>query len=139
MANTECRISPPNLLRMNDLKDRTKRFTVAVLKFCAKLPKEMEFQMIRGQLVRSGGSVGANYRAVCRAKSSADFINKLTIVEEEADESAFWLEVLEALGMTGAAERVRLEREANELVAIMVASRKTRRENDAANPLRRVR
>jgi four helix bundle protein len=122
---------------MNDLKDRTKRFTVAVLKFCAKLPKELEFQMIRGQLVRCGGSVGANYRAVCRAKSSADFINKLTIVEEEADESAFWLEVLEALGMTESAERNRLEREANELIAIMVASRKTRRENEAATPAAR--
>lgn len=122
---------------MNDLKERTKRFTVAVLKFCTKLPKEMEFQMIRAQLVRCGGSVGANYRAVCRAKSSADFINKLSIVEEEADEAAFWIEVLEALGMTESSERARLEREANELVAIMVASRKTRRENDAANPARR--
>lgn len=124
---------------MNDLKERTKRFTIDVLKFCAKLPVQTEFQMIRNQLVRCGGSVGASYRAVCRAKSSADFINKLTIVEEEADESAFWLEVLEALGVTESAERNRLEREANELVAIMVASRKTRRENDAATPARRIR
>ncbi len=124
---------------MNDLKERTKRFTVAVLKFCAKLPVQTEFQMIRNQLVRCGGSVGANYRAVCRAKSSADFINKLTIVEEEADESAFLLETLAELGMTEAPERIQLEREANELVAIMVASRKTRRENDAANQTRRTR
>ena len=76
---------------------------------------------------------------MCRAKSSADFINKLTIVEEEADESAFWLETLAELGMTEAPERIQLEREANELVAIMVASRKTRRENDAANQTRRTR
>ena len=95
--------------------------------------------MIRNQLVRCGGSVGANYRAVCRAKSSADFINKLSIVEEEADESAFWLEILGELGMTEAAERNRLEREANELVAIMVASRKTRRENEVASHARRIR
>jgi four helix bundle protein len=124
---------------MSDLKARTKRFTVDVLRFCAKLPTQTEFQMIRHQLVRCGGSVGANYRAVCRAKSSADFVNKLSIVEEEADEVAFWLETLAELGMTEAAERSRLEREANELVAIMVASRKTRRENDASAPLRRVR
>lgn len=124
---------------MNDLKERTKRFTVEVLKFCAKLPAQTEFQMIRNQLVRCGGSVGANYRAVCRAKSSADFINKLTIVEEEADESAFWLETLAELGMTEAPERARLEREASELVAIMVASRKTRRANDAASQPHRVR
>ena len=117
---------------MQDLKARTERFTVDVLRFCAKLPTQTEFQMIRNQLVRCGGSVGANYRAVCRAKSSADFINKLSIVEEEADEAAFWLETLGELGMTEAAERSRLQREANELVAIMVASRKTRRENDAA-------
>ena len=124
---------------MNDLKERTKRFTVGVLKFCAKLPVQTEFQMIRNQLVRCGGSVGANYRAVCRAKSSADFVHKLSIVEEEADESAFWLETLAELGLTEAPERVRLEREANELVAIMVASRKTRRENDATSSTRRVR
>lgn len=124
---------------MNDLKERTKRFTIDVLKFCAKLPVQTEFQMIRNQLVRCGGSVGGNYRAVCRAKSSADFVNKLTIVEEEADESAFWLETLAELGMTEAPERNRLEREANELVAILVASRKTRRENDAASPTRRIR
>jgi four helix bundle protein len=124
---------------MQDLKARTKRFTVDVLRFCAKLPTQTEFQMIRNQLVRCGGSVGANYRAVCRAKSSADFINKLSIVEEEADEAAFWLETLSELGIIEATERSRLEREANELVAIMVASRKTRRENDAASQIRRVR
>ena len=122
---------------MQDLKARTKRFTVDVLHFCAKLPTQTEFQMIRNQLVRCGGSVGANYRAVCRAKSSADFINKLCIVEEEADEAAFWLETLSELGMTEVTERGRLEREANELTAIMVASRRTRRKNDASVPLRR--
>ena len=124
---------------MSDLKARTKKFTVGVLKFCAKLPVQTEFQMIRNQLVRCGSSVGANYRAVCRAKSSADFVNKLSIVEEEADESAFWLEILAELGMTEATERGRLEREANEIVAIMVASRKTRRENEATSPTSRVR
>lgn len=117
---------------MNDLKNRSQKFTVDTLRFCSKLPKEMEFQIIRGQLVRSGSSVGANYRAVCRAKSAADFIHKLSIVEEEADESAFWLEVLHDLGMTESPERTRLESEANQLVALRVASQKTARGSAAA-------
>ena len=112
---------------MSDLKNRTKKFTVDILRFCAKLPKKVEIQMIRGQLVRAGGSVGANYRAVCRAKSTADFINKLSIVEEESDESAFWLEILHELGMTESSERRRLESEASQLCAIMVSSKKTTR------------
>ncbi len=115
---------------MNDLKDRTKKFAVDALRFCVKLPKEMEFQIIRGQLVRSASSVGANYRATCRSKSVADFIHKFSIVEEEADESAFWLELLHDLGMTEAPERTRLESEANQLVAIMVTSKKTARTSE---------
>lgn len=117
---------------MNDLKNRTKKIAVDTLRFCSKLPKEMEFQIIRGQLVRSGSSVGANYRAVCRAKSAADFIHKLSIVEEEADESAFWFEVLHDLGMTESSERTRLESEAIQLVAIMVSSKKTARGSAAS-------
>ncbi len=119
---------------MNDLKNRTKQFAVDTLRFCAKLPKEMEFQIIRGQLIRSGSSVGANYRAACRSKSRADFINKLSIVEEEADESAFWLEILHESGMTESNERTRLEGEANQLVAIMVSSKKTARESEIKPP-----
>ncbi|MBI5774430.1 MAG: four helix bundle protein [Verrucomicrobia bacterium] len=115
---------------MNDLKQRTKQFAVDVLRFCAKLPSQAEHQMMRHQLMRSGSSVGANYRAVCRAKSTADMLNKLTVVEEEADESAFWLECLQAIGLDNA-ERQRLEKEASELTAIMVSSKKTLRTNSS--------
>lgn len=80
--------------------------------------------------MRCGSSVGANYRAACRSKSKADFINKLSIVEEEADESSFWLELLEELSTTQLPELSRLKTETNELVAIMVQSKKTARLSD---------
>jgi four helix bundle protein len=112
---------------MEDLADRTKRFAVDVLRCCARLPAKAEFQVVRGQLGRSGSSVGANYRAARRSKSLADFINKLSIVEEESDESAYWLEILGELGLAADAERLRLHQEADQLTAIMVASKKTAR------------
>jgi len=111
----------------NDLKDRTKKFALDVLIFCSRLPEKPEFRTVRGQLMRCGTSVGSNYRAACRSKSKPDFINKLSIVEEETDESEFWFELLEGLGMGGHAELVRLKREAGELVAIVVQSKKTAR------------
>jgi len=83
---------------MNDLKDRTKRFAVEVIRFCSTLPEKREYRNIQSQLTRCGSSVGANYRAACRARSKADFISKLSIVEEEADESIYWLELLEEIG-----------------------------------------
>ena len=122
---------------MNDLKNRTKQFPVDTLRFCTKIPKGMEFQIIRGQLMRPGSSVGANYRAACRSKSLSDFINKLSIVEEEADESAFWLEILHESGMTKSSERTPLEGEANQLVAIMVSSKKTARASEIKRPISR--
>lgn len=121
---------------MDDLAERTKRFAVAVLRFCARLPAKKEFQVVRGQLGRSGSSVGANYRAARRSKSLADFINKLSIVEEEADESAYWLELLGELGLADDAERIRLYGEANQLAAIMVASKKTARTSPSRAVLR---
>ena len=87
--------------------------------------------MIAGQLMRCGTSVGSNYRAACRSKSKADFINKLSIVEEEADESEFWFEMLEGLGMNGDPALEQLKQEAGELVAIMVQSKKTARQREA--------
>ncbi len=112
---------------MDDLADRTKQFAVSVLRFCARLPAKAEFQVVRGQLGRSGGSVGANYRAARRSRSPADFIHKLSIVEEEADESAYLLEILGELGLENDAAHIRLHGEANQLTAIMVASKKTAR------------
>ena len=77
-----------------DLKDRTKKFAVAIIRFVRSLPKSDESYILGKQLLRSGTSVGANYRSACKAKSTADFINKLVIVEEAADECGFWLELI---------------------------------------------
>ena len=83
----------------SEFKIRTKRFGLRVLKLVAALPKTVEGRAIANQLVRSGTSVGANYRAACRGRSKAEFISKLGTVEEEADESAFWLELIIEGGM----------------------------------------
>jgi len=77
-----------------DLKLRTKKFAVAVALFCEQLPQRRALNVYSNQLLRASSSVGANYRAACRAKSPADFINKLKIVEEELDESMFFLELI---------------------------------------------
>jgi four helix bundle protein len=111
----------------NDLKERTKRFALDIIGYCSTLPNKPEFRVVTSQLLRSGTSVGANYRAACRSKSKADFINKLSIVEEEADESGYWLELLENLAINNQAELGRLKNEASQLVAIMVQSKKTAR------------
>ena len=108
-----------------ELKQRTKQFALRVLKLADALPKTRSGNVIGGQIVRSGTSVAANYRALCRAKSRADFINKTSIVEEEADESCFWLELLVDAGLLGSRQVQPLLQEANEITAILVASRKT--------------
>ena len=108
-----------------ELKDRTKRFALRVLKLVDALPKTRSGNAIANQIVRSGTSVAANYRALCRSKSRADFINKTSIIEEEADETCFWLELLIDASLMNA-NRIRpLLQESNELTAILVASRKT--------------
>jgi four helix bundle protein len=124
MSNDEFRASNG---KTRDLKERTQRFAVDAIRFCTGLPKTQEFYVIGKQLMRSAASVGANYRATCRARSRADFIAKLSIVEEEADESVYWLEILEGLGMNGNPVLKELKDEAMQLVAIVVASRKTAR------------
>jgi four helix bundle protein len=107
----------------NELKTRTKLFALRILKLTAALPSTIEGKAIRGQLVRAGTSVGSNYRAACRGRSKAEFIAKIGIVEEEADESAFWLELIIA-GAFLKENRVRpLLDEANELTKIMASSR----------------
>jgi four helix bundle protein len=110
-----------------DLKERTKAFALRILKLVDALPKTTAGRALGAQLVRSGTSVAANYRAARRAKSTAHFISKLGDVEEEADETLFWLELLEASGIVPAQRLTPLEQEANELVAIVVASIKTAR------------
>lgn len=113
------------------MKDRTKQFAIDVWNLCSKLPQSREYNNYVNQLLRCSSSVAANYRAVSRAKSTADFINKLKIVEEEADESQFFLELIEQIN---AKEELNLElkrliKEVNELVSIVVASLKTARTN----------
>jgi four helix bundle protein len=117
---------------MNDLTVRTKKFALDVIRLCPVFPHGAEFQIITRQLMRSATSVAANYRSACRAKSKPDFINKLSIVEEEADESSLWLEMLAELAKKENAELARLTKEAGELVAIMVSSKKTARGGDGS-------
>ncbi|HKG48599.1 MAG TPA: four helix bundle protein [Pyrinomonadaceae bacterium] len=107
----------------DDLKKRTKLFALRVLKLAAALPRTMEGNAIKGQLVRAGTSVGANYRAACRGRSRAEFIAKLGTVEEEADESAFWLELIIEGGLLKEKQVKSLLDEANELTRIMASSR----------------
>src|SRR6266567_2483845 len=108
--------------RTNDLLDRTKQFALETIKFWEGLPKDETSRILGRQLLRSGTSVGANYRAAHRAKSKADFISKMGTVLEEADESAYWIELLTDAGKIGPANSTPLHREANELVAIAVSS-----------------
>lgn len=109
----------------DDLKKRTKKFALRILKLVAALPRTIAGRAIGGQLVRSGTSVAANYRAACRARSKAEFISRLGVVEEEADESALWLELI----MEGALMKKDLVEslwiEADEIVAIMTSSLKS--------------
>ncbi len=115
--------------RTNDPLERTKQFALATIKLCEGLPKDETSRILARQLLRSGTSVGANYRAVRRAKSKADFISKMGTVLEEADESAYWIELLSDAGKVASAQSAPLHREANELVAIAVSSLNTARRN----------
>ena len=123
-----------------ELKNRTKKFALDVIGLCAGLPHLPETRHAIDQLIRSSSSVAANYRSACRGKSKADFIAKLGIVEEEADESGFWLEMLRDIGSRTeirhskldlrTSQLARLLDETDQLVAITVASRKTARASD---------
>ncbi|MBU6399587.1 MAG: four helix bundle protein [Verrucomicrobia bacterium] len=112
-----------------NLQRRTKRFALQIVEFCESLPHDEACGVLRRQLLRCGTSVGANYRAACRAKSKADFISKMGNVEEEADESGYWLELLVDAGKVSPRQASSLLEEANELVAIAVASINTARRN----------
>ena len=112
----------------NELKTRTKQFALRILKLTAALPKNDEARAIRNQLARSGTSVAANYRASCRARSKAEFIAKIGTVIEEADESCFWLELIIEGEFIHRSKVNALLKEANEITAIMTASRKTAEE-----------
>ncbi len=114
-----------------DLKDRTKKIAVRIVEFTDTLPNnKTKFNVISKQLIRCSTSVAANYRAACRGKSKADFIAKLGIVEEEADETLFWLEFIVELDKSYRDSIVPLYKEMNEVLAIIVASKKTARKNN---------
>ena len=104
------------------LKARTKNFAVSVARFCEDLRPTHSILAYTRQLIRCSSSVGANYRAACRAKSTADFIYKLKIVEEEADESVYFLELIQELEPSQAGKVDPLIKEGNEILAIIVAS-----------------
>src|SRR6185437_6380904 len=112
-----------------ELQQRTKKFHVDVIKFCSDFPRNAAGFETAKQLIRSAGSVGANYRATVRAKSNADFIYKIQIVLEEADESHYWLEVVKEAEIKHGIEVDRLIDEANQLTAIFAATEKTIKTN----------
>jgi four helix bundle protein len=105
-----------------EFKRRTKQLALRVIRLVQSLPQDPVAQKIGGQLVRAGTSVGANYRAACRARSTADMIAKLKIVEEEADETLYWLELLVESGLVAEAKLAALMKETDEILAMTVAS-----------------
>lgn len=112
-------------MNRNELQQRTKQFHVDVIRLCSDFPKNAAGFETAKQLIRSAGSVGANYRATVRAKSNADFIYKIEVVLEEADESHYWLEVIKESEIKRGIEVDRLIDEANQLTAIFAATDKT--------------
>jgi four helix bundle protein len=108
-----------------ELKARTKEFALRVIRLVDALPSTVKGRTIANQIIRSATSVAANYRAACRARSRAEFIAKIGVVEEEADETAFWLELIVETNIRSEKQIAALLKEANELVAIMAASRKS--------------
>lgn len=114
------------------LKLRTKQFAIRIVAVSRSLPRSREADVIGKQLLRSGTAVAASYRAVCRARSKAEFISKISIVVEEADETVFWLELLGDTGLASATKLTLLLKEANELVAICAASLSTAKNNRAS-------
>lgn len=108
-------------------KARTKKLAVAIIRQMDKLPNSRAVDVVARQVIRSGTSIGANYRAACRAKSTADMINKMKIVEEEADETQYWLEILIEAGLAPKEQIADIYKETDEILAMTVASIKTLR------------
>ncbi len=112
-----------------ELKRRSQKFAVDVIKFTESLPYNRAANTLCNQLLRSATSVGANYRAACKGKSTADFLNKIVICEEEADECIYWMDLLMEAELVQPNSIIALRNEANELTAIFTAIGKTTREN----------
>ena len=116
-----------------ELLQRTKQFALRIFKLVGALPQTIQGRAVAAQLIRSGTSVAANYSAACRARSKPEFVAKLGVVEEEADETAFWLELIIETELLRAAKVKPLLTEASEIVAIMASSKKTAIESQIAN------
>ena len=110
-----------------ELKKRTKQFAIRIVRLYQALPKKDEGRVIGRQVLRSGTSVAANYRAACRARSKAEFVAKIGVVVEEIDETVFWLELLVETGIVARSKMESLQKEATELLAIFAASQHTAR------------
>ena len=117
-----------------EFKTRTKQIAVRVIRLVDSLPRAVVAQTLGKQLLRSGTSIGANYRAACRGKSKADVAHKLQIVEEEADESLYWIELLIDSNLIGAKRVFSLQHDIGEIIAMTVASIKTLRRGITRNP-----
>jgi four helix bundle protein len=109
----------------NELKLRTKKFSLEIIELVEKSPNSIACRTISNQIIRSGTSVGANYRAVCRARSDREFVSKMNIVLEEADETVFWLEIIIEKNWLNESETLKILDEGNQLTAIFVSSLKT--------------
>ena len=116
-------------MNSTEFQDKTKRLGLHVIRFVEILPQNYTSRVIVNQILRCALSVGANYRAVCRAKSDKDFINKMKIVEEECDETIYWLEIIEESGLAKIEVVTPLKREAKEILAMIVASINTMSKN----------
>jgi four helix bundle protein len=113
------------IMDANQLKNRTKAFSIVILDLVDKLPNTISGRAVANQIVRSGTSVAANYRAVCRARSDKEFVAKMGVVIEEADETLFWLEIIQVKNWIGHDVLLSIINEANELTSIFVSSAKT--------------
>ena len=113
----------------DDLRHRTRKFAVDTIRFCEQLPSSRAANVIAEQLLRAATSVGANYRAACRGRSRAEFIARLGVAIEEADESAYWLDIAADARITTREAAAPLRQEAEELTRIFVRSRATARGN----------
>jgi four helix bundle protein len=120
----------------DELKKRTKLFAIGIIKLVEEFPNLKAGYAIGNQMIRSGTSVAANYRAACRARSDADFVSKITIVEEECDETLFWLELTEETALMSKDKIIKLKIEANELTAIFTATGKTARPRNPKSNIR---
>jgi four helix bundle protein len=114
-------------MKKDELKNRTKQFAIKIIELVNDLPNTKAGNTVANQIIRSGTSVAANYRAACRARSNADFVSKITIVEEECDETLFWLELIWESKILKKERVSWLLQEADELTAIFTASGRTAR------------